>query len=261
MAPKKTNYQQKRERDTSTGASKDVRGSKRAEDTGGNFGGKRLKGGKKVGKISDEDDRKNVNAQDQPFPYTQVTYATNGAEMMEKGEEMNDTEDNEEIVEDSEDLDEEQYRSEDEDENKKENGGTGDCARDVYLVKQNEDRTVGSSALSNLSEDYFQRLEYGGNIFDKKKILQTARSVANNYMWSVIKFITKNDTDLLLYKGELCQLVIRYTMRSDGYFRDFFGCEKNQIMYWKVAQKVLRNALFRKRSAVSTAIKNRFLSK
>ena len=137
----------------------------------------------------------------------------------------------------------------------------GNVNESVVVLWNPEDEKGAGKSISLLSEDYFERLRYGGNIFTKDKVVSTARRVANNYMWTIIKFIAKNDTDIVLHNGQLCRLVLQYTCKSDGYFREFLLTEENRVFYWKVAQKILRNALFRKRSAVSTSIKNKFFSK
>ena len=265
-------------------------GSKRVNVEVGNVGAKKLKINK-VRKDHDEGSGSNVtNGTGERFSYTQasvpasvhdcVTEETGqdyGRDERQEVDNCGEAEEQEESDEenmddDEQDVDEEGeegVESETQTLQRREQEGISSCnskrmkeiiAGNEVVVRKKEGFTQERS-ISMMTEDYYTRLVNGGNIFSTEKMADKARRIANNCMWTNIKFIAKNDADIVVYNGEMCRLMLRYTSNEDVFYKDYLRTEANRVSYWKVAQKVLRNALFRKRSAVSSAIKSKFFSK
>ena len=255
----------------------------------GNVGAKKLKTSK-VRKDHGEGSGSNVtNGAGVRFSYTQVSVPsvpdcvseeTGRRYKQDKGHDQEDDDEAEEQEQSGEDNTDEDENGDEEEGEEEEEGETNALQRrkqdgtslcntkrmteiitgNEVVVKKKEGITQERS-ISMMTEDYYVRLVNGGNIFSKDKMTDKARRIANNFMWTNIKFIAKNDADIVVYNGELCRLMLCYTSNEDVFYKDYLLTEANRVSYWRVAQKVLRNALFRKRSAVSSAIKNKFFSK
>ena len=110
-------------------------------------------------------------------------------------------------------------------------------------------------------EDYMERLKFGGNIYNEDDLADSAEEVAKKKLWLVSKFIGKGDKQMMMYRGLVCELMVMYTCAYKPLYKDIFEIESNREMYWNVAAPIVRQVLFRKRSAATTAIRKYFIGK
>jgi hypothetical protein len=137
-------------------------------------------------------------------------------------------------------------------------GGEGLLVGTV-LIEQSE--TTVSKISSFGTDDYMKRLQFGGNIYNEDDLADSATEVAKKQLWLVCKFVAKGDKQMMMYRGPLCELMIEYTCEFKPIYEDIFASESNREMYWNVAAPIVRQVLFRKRSAATTAIRKYFMGK